>query len=517
MFKNFLRLPLCLLLIAGLTNSCSTPKKEKHTPSSTETQKTESQAACSADLELAELCPEDMHLMPTDEVIGQLARINWKNFNSSKDKFLLFLLPDLIDFLRYIKSTTDENTHICFLSRDCYFLDQLYGKMYPKDNNHEYVYASRKICYSGSNHYKKYIRNILDKRDKTLWVDIQGSGDSHVYFFKENFDTVPPKLFFKLNDLQGQYTQLSHSKRSRAPKMDRSVYKQTITSFKTKGWGVNIGGRDATQGAFYLESLNRAPHPSVINMDANYNPIYDKNYEYMDSNLELLLTTYQHILDNFWASNNINLRTDSSKFNLSQNQSCQKWNGILALDVDETVTHDDYGLLNELVQYGLDNKIKIIFITARHNPFKGNYNGHLKDIIAPFDRQMGYPVDIWYNPFAKNQPMSFVSGIKIQQLEIARQELGLPKDKCMLVDNIFMTIDLAKKSGFTYSTQVSTSRKMGVNPKTLKNIKKMVSRKASLAKNSDRQQTTPTFFYFDELPNVEQIEEQIEPAKTLAR
>ena len=211
--------------------------------------------------------PDNAHFSGSGDVVGQLASLNSLEFNTSKDKYYMHLLPDLIDFLRHIKSVTNDDVHICFLSRDCYFLDKLYGKMYPDDTNYEYVYSSRKLCYSESGHYVNYVSEIMKKNKETLWVDIQGSGDSHVYFFSKHFGAVPPKIFFKQNKMQGRYSALAQEKRPSASSLDLSLYENNITSFKSPDWVVDIDGRDWSKGAFYLEALNRAPHPSIIELD----------------------------------------------------------------------------------------------------------------------------------------------------------------------------------------------------------------------------------------------------------
>ena len=104
------------------------------------------------------------------------------------------------------------------------FLNNLYTKIYPNDKNNEYVYCSRKLYYSGHVNVINYVKRILNKKKKTLWVDIQGSGDSHV-FFKKYFGFIPPKIFYNLNWFQLKSTNLPNN-----IKLTTDDYKN-ITSF----------------------------------------------------------------------------------------------------------------------------------------------------------------------------------------------------------------------------------------------------------------------------------------------
>ena len=123
------------------------------------------------------------------------------DLNCNKEAYLMLLLPHLIDFCHYIYKTTDANQKILFKSRDCYFIKKLFDALYAGERATEYVYMSRKACYTNSNHFKDYIDPLTENKNN-VWVDIQGSGDSHVHFFKSNYGYVPRCIFFRKNTLQ---------------------------------------------------------------------------------------------------------------------------------------------------------------------------------------------------------------------------------------------------------------------------------------------------------------------------
>jgi len=403
-----------------------------------------------------------------NDIICRMEKTTQVKFNNEKDKFLFLLVPELINFLKYIKSNTNDNTHICFLSRDCYFLAQLYKKMYPHDTNYEYVFCSRAAMYTASQNYMNYITNILKKRKNTLWIDIQGSGDSHVYFFKKYYNFVPPKLFFKKNSLQKKFVGGS--------KLNFNVKDEdynNLYTFKGLDWKVSIENKDFTYGAFYLESLCRAPHKSIIDVNDKWMPIYENKFEAFDKNLELLINTYDKILKTMWVHDKINYRTE---YYLKKNTDNKKWNGLVAFDIDNTITKDDNNLLISVIRYCLNNNLKIIFITARPDPFEDHKNGTIRYLMEYLLRNFNfdYVIDIWFNPLSIGENQNFVARSKISQLGIVRKELNLPIEKCMIIDDDKVTIDVAKSAGYTKSVVVSNNGNIGLNSNAFNNIKMLI-------------------------------------------
>ena len=386
-------------------------------------------------------------------------------FVSCKKELILYLLPNIISFLRYIKSITDSETLICFVSRDCYFLNKLYSIMYPNDDNYQYVYCSRKMFYSKSKNVVNYIKRIVNTKKKTLWVDIQGSGDSHAYFFKKHFGSIPNKIYYTLNSLQLM---------SKGLKKDCSLSISDYHLFSGFTKNDFSGEYNLKNYCDFVEGLCRSPTQSIIDIEGEQAPIYSKKKDYQDDNLDTIIKTYDYILENWWVQNNINLRVDTNLFNVNFKLE-KNWNYLLAFDIDETVTMDEHHILEPLVDYCNYNKIKIIFITARWDPFYKNHNGYLKDILELFLIKMEYPIDLWYNPFSKNNTLKEHIGncsfIKFRQLELARQELELSSEKCFFIDDKKENVFYMLKNG--YSNCFQTGEK-GISPFILDNIRTII-------------------------------------------
>lgn len=377
---------------------------------------------------------------------------------------IMFLLPDIILFLEFINKISHKNNYyICFLSRDCYFLEKLYRRMYPHDNNFEYVYCSRRLCYEGNQHYISYVKNILEKRKKTIWVDIQGSGDSHIYFFKKYFNYIPPKIFFFKNSLQKKYFDFESYKDINDVSNDDV---QNIFSFKNPEWRF-YDKNNQYKAADYLEYLFRAPTKSIIGMDSNYHPVYKDNKSLNDKTKEILLL-YEYILDKWWIDRNIKLRVDinihNTNFKIRNN-----WNGLLALDINETITHTKPNILKLLLNFCLFNKVKVILITETHDPFYSNDNGSLNDITKIIRKILNYKLEIWYNPFPKEYG---IPQMKLKQLFFSNSEIGVPFKKCIFIDNDLETLQYIKKYVNIETISSYQDNKFGITQDMLKIIKK---------------------------------------------
>lgn len=381
--------------------------------------------------------------------------------SSNKEAYLMILLPHLIDFCHFIYQQTNSNQRIYFKSRDCYFIKKLFDAIYPRERQTEYVYMSRKACYTNSAHYKAYIDHLV--ADTTsLWVDIQGSGDSHVYYFKTNYNFVPQCIFFRQNTLQ------------RANKMTANYESkdyEVLKSFKTHCWRLFEKDffDDCTEEAFILESLCRAPHASAIDVDQNFQPLFEKSYDLLDKNLHELMIAYGFILDNYWQDSHYKLRSSLADVNQCDSYS-QDWNGIAAFDIDETITHDDHGILEEAFNVCNNEQIKVIFITARWDPFYENHNGKLAEILPRFKDLTKHPIDLWFNPLSRKGNDEFNDMYKSKQLDKARAEHNLKREQCILIDNVKSTIDMAKKQGFVNSVCVPNHAKAGITKEALQMI-----------------------------------------------
>lgn len=196
----------------------------------------------------------------------------------------------------------------------------------------------------------------------------------------------------------------------------------------------------------------------------------------MDTNLEVIIKTFNNILNNFWYDDRICFRTDLREKIKINNE--HKWNALLALDIDDTITSDDFFLLDKLLEFCKLNKIKVIFITARFNLYLTNPRDiHMSKLIPPLldKHNFNYTIDIWYNPFSKiNNKIIEIAKTKTIQLEVSRRELDINKSKVMIIDNEPGIVNYAKQNGFIYSTQVSNGDKKGINPQCLVNTQKLI-------------------------------------------
>ena len=398
----------------------------------------------------------------------QLDPNNYNNIfdlNSNKEAYLMLLLPHLIDFCHHIYKNTESKQVILFKSRDCYFIKKLFDAIYPGQRETQYVFMSRKACYNNSDQYKRYVNQLTNLRS-SVWVDIQGSGDSHVHFFKSNFNYIPKCIFFRKNTLQ-QANSLTKT-------YTASDY-QAIESFKPHYWRLfekNIFD-DCTEEALLLEALCRAPHASVIDVNNEFQPIYEESFDLLDKNLHELLIAYGFILDNYWHDDHFKFRSSLADVNEPVINK-QNWNGIAAFDIDETITHDDHGMLEEAFRACKSNQMKVIFITARWDPFYKNHNGKLSEILPRFKKLTNHPIDLWFNPMSRKGNNEFNDMYKAKQLEKARLENDLSAKQCILIDNVQSTIKTAKQFGFINSICVPDRHKTGITEDALKMLRNVI-------------------------------------------
>lgn len=390
-------------------------------------------------------------------------------FSFGKREFMMYIFSNIVCFLRYINCLSDSNTLICFVSRDCYFLNKLYSKMYPDDKNNEYVYCSRNLFYSDHVNIINYIKRLLHKKKKTLWIDIQGSGDSHVYFFKKHFGFIPPKIFYNLN-----WYQLTSKDLPTDIKLTMNDY-ENITSFTKQPQQHKY--RNIKSYCDFLEGLLRAPHKSIIGIKGRKSPIYKNSFDYQDQDLDSLIETYDYLIDKWCLPNNLNIRVDTIIDNINFKVNNNRFNYLMSLDIDETVSHDKYGMIEKIIKFCSSNKIKIIFITARWDPFYKNHNGTIINILRTFLNKLNYPIDVWFNPFSKNKMLSHHIGdvpmIKFRQLEIARKELKFSKEECFFIDDKRKNVSflIKKKYRNCYRTEGH-----GIEPRILNKIKIIIAK-----------------------------------------
>lgn len=136
---------------------------------------------------------------------------------------------------------------ICFESRDCYFLKQIYDLMYP-NNQTIYYYTSRDCYTKGSTDFIKYTRQFLER--EYVWVDLGGRRHTSDTFFKKAFGIMPKSFLITYGPRPG----------------DNEKYHPGLEYiFKFNEFG-----------STKLEQYNRAPHNAIKDVIYNQPEYQDK-------------------------------------------------------------------------------------------------------------------------------------------------------------------------------------------------------------------------------------------------
>ena len=363
----------------------------------------------------------------------------------TKKCFLFFNYCNLIFFLQnvYLKN---KNKYVMFLSRDSYFIFLLYKQMYPdlvENKDYAYIYSSRKCFYhTENNNYKKYIES-LSKKNK-LFVDINGSGTSFLRFIN----------FYKIKNIELLF--LFHNNK-----------RQSYLKSENKNLVSGFCGPLNIHSHMIYESILRAPHSKVIGITNNLKPIFtnndsDKNDIINDKNKELLINLYNEILVNMPYNKNIRYLTLGIKDFININQLNQIYDGMVAFDIDNTLTNvKDYKYIKEIVNKCNNSNIKIIFITARQVPYtygkKHNQKfSNIMNIIKKinFDYESNI-LDVWYNPFTfinnceiKNRFISQnVQEVKYLTIEKNIKMFNIKKKKLLFFDDCLQNVKHCRNYG----------------------------------------------------------------------
>ena len=375
-----------------------------------------------------------------------LSEINVQTFNKKKKEYIWDMLPETISFLRYIKSITNKDTIILFVARDCYFLEKLYRKMYPDDNNYRYILCSRKVMYESKN-FDKYLGGIVEGYNNRLWIDIQGSGNSHMEYFMRRNKEVDKKLFLKKNDLITKYT--GPNSKELQEEFDRK-YKESIFEYLPKNWKVNPGNKyDNLNFCFYLESLFMAQHNTIIDIDDNLEPVISDIRDYESENREELIKEYE-IISNDLYIDNINVYSRPYLFKEIEDIK-DEYDGLLVLDIDGTINHKNNKNVNRMVEISKKNKIKIILCSARQNIFTNNEeneDNYLKNIIEYNGlNNLGYNLDVWYNPHQSSLNIYEIGKYKTEQIKFISKIYKIDFKNIYFFDDNLINIDIAKEVG----------------------------------------------------------------------
>lgn len=366
--------------------------------------------------------------------------VNFDFFTNNKNIFIWDILPELVQFLRYIKQITDYNTFILFLGRDCYFLEKIYRKMYPNDNNFDYVFCSRKLMYNSKN-FKKYINQYINKKPKTIWIDIMGTGDSHIYYFRKE-KQVPIKLFMKTGKVTQRHFRIDKNNRRKVKNKEQLSY-DSIQNFLPEDWQV-YDKEGNLMIVYYLESLFRAPYKSIIDLNKNLKPIFSNEYDIADLNLDRLINEYSIIERDIYVDG-INLRTN--KHNLHSKETF--YNGLVIFDIDNTITFENNIFMPRILDLCEVLKIKVILCSERQNIFTNNNRNskyHLKNIIKYNNfEKLGYNIDVWFNIFGGTKLEKRI--YKINQIRHAAYELNLKHSNVLFFDDDRKNVLKAQSKG----------------------------------------------------------------------
>lgn len=84
-----------------------------------------------------------------------------------------------------------NNIHtLLFATRDSIHWQRIYAQMFP-DENTAYFHASRQIFYSPTEHYTQYVKSTITDMDRTVFIDVHGTGKSATHYFSTHFGKVP--------------------------------------------------------------------------------------------------------------------------------------------------------------------------------------------------------------------------------------------------------------------------------------------------------------------------------------
>lgn len=358
-----------------------------------------------------------------------LSEMHLDDFNRHKSKHIWDVLPETIAFLRFIHDTTPSDTMILFVARDCYFLHLLYKKMYPNDTNFCYLYCSRKVMYHCPN-FRNYLKSKTDGYKDVLWIDIQGSGSSHLIFY-ENEDYIPRKLFLKKNHL-----------------VWNDYRNKFITEFLPEDWKVNPGNRyDGLNFAYYLESLFLAPYNTITELDSDYNPIFSPFGDFESTNRNDLINEY-NIIERYFFVDGINIRTRPYQFMSTRDD--KDFKGLVVFDIDNTISHKNNPFAREIVDFCKENNIKIILCTARDQVFyDSQHQTFLKDILEYNNLfSLPYKIDVWFNPFQKLSSVIRISKQKFLQIDFATRELNISTNKVFVFDDQYSNLEYLERNNF---------------------------------------------------------------------
>lgn len=127
---------------------------------------------------------------------------NTSSSSSIKTKSLMWLEQSIINFpllylasiYLYIYANKKGCNTFLFATRDCCHWYKIFTALFPNTNSH-YFNCSRNMFEKATNNtnieFKNYIKSIVQNVDKTIFIDIHGTGKRMVRYFSNEFDDIP--------------------------------------------------------------------------------------------------------------------------------------------------------------------------------------------------------------------------------------------------------------------------------------------------------------------------------------
>ena len=352
---------------------------------------------------------------------------------------LFMQYPSVISFCEHIRGLNNKNTFLGFLSRDAYFFYLLYKNMYPELTegiDYAYIYSSR-LCYAHNERklYYDYINYYRQKREKLLLIDIHGSGNTFTKFIhKFSIRDIDLLFFCKFNS-------------------NLSDNRYVSGYFNKNKFTIKVLDE--------IEKRYRAPHRKITKVILNKNNntfypyylIYDKDGfdRNADKDSILLAKIYARIINYMPYTKHIRYLTYNEYIvNKNINYENISYNGILFLDIDDTIAHiPDYTFSKKLISYCDCNNIKVVLVTARQMPFSygPKFNQTINTIETvldniSYDYKNNYLI-VWYNPYTFINTKPELN--KAMQIKKTLNDYKIPTNKCVFIDDNNFNVDTVKK------------------------------------------------------------------------
>jgi hypothetical protein len=229
------------------------------------------------------------------EIMNSTKKLNPYNSGSlnytlwNEQCFINFPLLYLSSIFLYIYAKERNIKIFLFATRDCCFWIKIFIKMFPefKDNCH-YFHSSRNVFKKAifdpntQRNYNNYVKNLIktpENIEKTIYVDIHGTGQHISSYFLNQFDNFP--YCFIISAACENYSQLPYACQ---PVIDNN--KMKILTFGAGGSPIEMLNYDI------IGTLNDFSKSGPIRGDPEYDPVllepYHISIDTMISSLDMV-------------------------------------------------------------------------------------------------------------------------------------------------------------------------------------------------------------------------------------